>query len=65
LELTTLIKGDARLRDKPILIVSHKDRPEDRIRGLAAGANEYFTKSGFQDQNLLQTIHRLIGQPKR
>jgi two-component system sensor histidine kinase and response regulator WspE len=65
LELTALIKADARLRGKPVLMVSHKDREEDRRRGLAAGANEYFTKSGFQDQNLLQTIHKLIGEPTR
>ena len=60
LELATLIRKDARLRTLPVLMISHKDRAEDRRRGLAAGANEYLTKSGFDAKNLLQTIQHLI-----
>jgi two-component system sensor histidine kinase and response regulator WspE len=60
LELTALIRKDARLRTLPVLMVSHKDRAEDRQRGIAAGANEYLTKSGFEAKNLLQTIQHLI-----
>ena len=60
-ELTGLIRGDARLRALPVVIVSHKDREEDRLRGLAAGADEYLTKSGFQDEVLLEAVRKLIG----
>src|SRR6185312_15169733 len=41
------IKGDSRLKSTPVVIISYKDREEDRIRGLDAGANGYLTKSSF------------------
>lgn len=41
----------------------HKDREEDRLRGLDAGANRYLTKSSFQDDTFLETIVDLIGEP--
>ena len=63
LELTAMIRRDARWRKLPVLIVSHKDRAEDRQRGLAAGADEYLAKSGFQEEILLQAVCRLIGEP--
>jgi two-component system sensor histidine kinase and response regulator WspE len=56
------IKGDPRLRSTPVVIISYKDREEDRIRGLDAGANGYLTKSSFHDQTFLDTITDLIGE---
>ena len=46
-----------------MVVVSYKDREEDRLRGLEAGANYYLTKSSFQDDTLLQVVHELIGEP--
>ena len=37
IELVTLIKKDPRLNALPVMIVSYKDREEDRRRGLEAG----------------------------
>ena len=48
-----------------MVIVSYKDREEDRIRGLDAGANFYLTKSSFHDQTFLTTVADLIGEPQR
>jgi two-component system sensor histidine kinase and response regulator WspE len=62
IELVTLIRADARLQSLPVMIVSYKDRPEDRQRGLAAGADHYLAKSGFHDQLLLQAVADLIGE---
>ena len=45
------------------MIVSYKDREEDRLRGLEAGANRYLTKTSFHDETFLQTIVDLIGEP--
>ena len=45
-----------------MIIVSYKDREEDRIRGLDAGANFYLTKSSFHDQTFLDTVADLIGE---
>jgi two-component system sensor histidine kinase and response regulator WspE len=64
IELVTKIKGDARLTSIPVMIVSYKDREEDRLRGLQAGANHYLTKSSFHDESLLAAVADLIGAPR-
>jgi two-component system sensor histidine kinase and response regulator WspE len=58
------IKEDARLQSIPVVVVSYKDREEDRIKGLDAGANSYLTKSSFHDQTFLTTIADLIGDAR-
>lgn len=63
IELTSLIKQDPGLKGLPILIVSYKDREEDRMRGLEAGADYYLTKGSFQDDSLLEAVVDLIGEP--
>ncbi|WP_261357716.1 hybrid sensor histidine kinase/response regulator [Aquisphaera insulae] len=62
IQFVSHIKEDARLRSIPVIIVSYKDREEDRIRGLDVGANVYLTKSSFHDQTFLNTIVDLIGE---
>lgn len=61
--LVSLIKADPVRREIPVVIVSYKDREEDRLRGLDAGANRYLTKSSFHDETFLDTIIDLIGEP--
>lgn len=63
IELIKKIKGDPNLKDLPVIIVSYKDREEDRIRGLEAGANYYLTKSSFQDKSLNNAVRDMIGEP--
>jgi two-component system sensor histidine kinase and response regulator WspE len=62
IELAKRIKQDPRLRSLPVLIVSYKDREQDRIRGLEAGADYYLTKGSFHDETLLQAVIDLIGE---
>ncbi len=62
IELATLIKQDPRLNSVPVMIVSYKDREEDRMRGLEAGADYYLTKGSFHDETLLQAVMDLIGE---
>jgi two-component system sensor histidine kinase and response regulator WspE len=64
IQLVRYIKQDARLKSIPVVIVSYKDREEDRIRGLDAGANAYLTKSSFHDQTFLNTVADLLGEPR-
>lgn len=64
LELTRSIKQDSRLRQIPVVIVSYRDRPEDRARGLDARADCYLTKGDFQDERFVETIIELIGEPE-
>lgn len=61
IELVTLIKRDARLRGLPVMVVSYKDREEDRRRGLDAGADYYLTKGSFHDDTLIEAVADLIG----
>ena len=63
-ELTTMIKKDPQLRAIPVMIVSYKDREEDRMRGLEAGADYYLTKGSFHDETLLRAVADLIGEPE-
>jgi two-component system, chemotaxis family, sensor histidine kinase and response regulator WspE len=63
IELVSLITGDPILKAVPVMIVSYKDRDEDRQRGLEAGAAYYLTKGSFHDETLLQAVVDLIGEP--
>ena len=63
LELVAQLRADARLRDVPVIIVSYKDREEDRLRGLEAGADRYMTKNSFHDASFLEAVSELIGRP--
>jgi two-component system sensor histidine kinase and response regulator WspE len=65
IELVTLIKKDIHLHKLPVMIVSYKDRPEDRARGLSAGADYYLTKGSFHDETLLDAVSDLIGDAHR
>jgi len=62
-EFVTRIRQDKRLERVPVVIVSYKDREEDRLRGLEAGADFYLTKSAFQDDTFIEAITDLIGGP--
>jgi two-component system sensor histidine kinase and response regulator WspE len=62
IELVTLVKKDPNLKHLPVMIVSYKDREEDRRRGLEAGADYYLTKGSFHDETLLQAVVDMIGE---
>ncbi len=61
IELTRSVKQDPRLRSVPVVIVSYRDRPEDRRRGMEARADSYLTKSDFQDESFVRLVHQLVG----
>ncbi|MFJ4141569.1 hybrid sensor histidine kinase/response regulator [Pseudomonas sp. NPDC089734] len=61
IELVTLLRRDTRLQSLPVMVVSYKDREEDRRRGLDAGADYYLAKASFHDDALLDAVAELIG----
>ncbi|WP_194789331.1 hybrid sensor histidine kinase/response regulator [Pseudomonas sp. UFMG81] len=61
IELVTLVRRDHRLQSLPVMVVSYKDREEDRRRGLDAGADYYLAKASFHDDALLDAVEELIG----
>jgi len=62
IELVTLVTKDPNLKSLPVMIVSYKDRDEDRQRGLEAGAAYYLTKGSFHDETLFHAVVDLIGE---
>ncbi|HEC19263.1 MAG TPA: hybrid sensor histidine kinase/response regulator [Gammaproteobacteria bacterium] len=64
IELVRAIKQDPQLRSLPVMIVSYKDRAEDRQRGLEAGADYYLAKGSFHDDTLIEAVVDLIGEAR-
>jgi len=62
LEFVRRIRDDLRMKELPVIIVSYKDRDEDRLQGMQVGANHYLTKSSFHDDTYLQAVADLIGR---
>jgi two-component system sensor histidine kinase and response regulator WspE len=63
IEMVENIRKDPSLEGIPVVVVSYKDREEDRIRGMEAGADYYLTKSSFYDESFLEAVLELIGEP--
>lgn len=63
IELLIRIKEAADFENIPVIILSYKDREEDRARGLEAGADYYLTKSSFHNLALIEAVEDLIGPP--
>lgn len=58
--LTTRLRQNPRFQELPIILVTSLDSPEDRARGLQAGADAYIVKNAFDQDYLLRTIRELI-----
>lgn len=59
--LTRHIRAIPHLAHLPIVVVSTRDRPEDRLNGLEAGADAYITKQGLDATELTAVVRRLAG----
>jgi two-component system chemotaxis sensor kinase CheA len=59
-ELTTKIRGDKKLSEIPVVLVTALESGQDRERGIEVGANAYIVKSSFDQSNLLEVVHRLL-----
>jgi two-component system sensor histidine kinase and response regulator WspE len=62
IELVKQIKAHPKLNVLPVIIVSYRDRQDDRIQGMKAGADYYITKSSFHDDTLVNAVIDLIGE---
>ncbi len=58
--LTEKVRRYRTLSGLPVVLVTALQSPEDRERGLEAGANAYIVKSSFDQVNLLNTIRQLL-----
>ncbi len=62
IELVRKIKADSTLASTPVMIMSYKDRQQDKDLGLEAGADYYMAKGNFHDELLLNIVADLIGE---
>ena len=62
IELVKQIKADSELRSIPVIIISYKDRQEERLQGMEAGANYYLTKGSFHDHSFITAVTDLLGE---
>jgi CheY-like chemotaxis protein len=61
-ELTAHLRSIDHFSQLPIIVVSTRDRPEDRLRGLKAGADAYLTKQSLDAGELVDLVRRLGGR---
>ena len=61
LTLTRMLRENPRLSDLPIVVISTRDRPADRLAGLEAGADAYLTKQGLDARELVGLVQRVGG----
>ncbi|HUO87160.1 MAG TPA: response regulator, partial [Thermoanaerobaculia bacterium] len=61
-QLTERLRSMEHFAELPIVVVSTRDRPEDRLRGLTAGADAYLTKQGLNAGELVDQVRRLAGR---
>ena len=59
-ELTKKVRGDTRLAELPVVLVTALKSREDRERGMEAGANAYIEKASFDPRKLLSVVKRLV-----
>ncbi len=62
IEMIKNIRNHSIYSGLPIIVVSYRDRQEDRLQGMEAGANYYLTKSSFEDGTLTKAVFDLVGE---
>jgi two-component system chemotaxis sensor kinase CheA len=60
IELVTTIRQHEKFHVLPLILVTSLESPEDRQRGMSAGANAYIVKRGFNQEELLKTIQQFV-----
>ena len=60
IEFVRTLRADPRFATVPVIVVSYKDREEDRLAGMQAGATAYLTKGSFQDSTFGDTVRDLV-----
>lgn len=59
--LTSHLRQDERYQQIPVIIVTSREKAEDKRRGIQVGANAYIVKGAFDQNNLIETLQNVIG----
>lgn len=62
LELTRRLRDDPRHAHLPVVVVSTRDRPQDHVAGLEAGADAYVAKQRLDARELVALVRRVGGR---
>lgn len=62
IELTRRVRSSDLYSDLPVVVVSTRDRPADRLEGLEAGADAYLTKRDLDPRELASLIRRITSE---
>jgi len=57
---TQKVKSDPKYQHIPVILLTSLESPSEKKRGVEVGADAYITKSSFDQNNLLDTIIRLL-----
>ncbi len=64
LDVCALVKHDRRLRRIPIILLTARSQPQDRLTGAALGADAYMNKP-FSADELLAEVRRLLADREK
>lgn len=59
--LTERLRQEEKYRAVPIIIITSRAKDEDKRRGVQAGADAYIVKGDFEQSNLVEILHKLLG----
>ena len=59
--LTARLREEESYRHTPIIIITSREKEEDKRRGVQVGADAYIVKGGFVQNNLVATLRALLG----
>jgi len=59
--LTSHLRQDERYQQIPVIIVTSREKAEDKRRGIQVGANAYIVKGAFDQTNLIEILKNVIG----
>jgi two-component system chemotaxis sensor kinase CheA len=59
--LTTNLRKEEKYRNRPIIIITSREKEEDKRRGVQVGADAYIVKGDFDQSNLVETLNALLG----
>lgn len=61
LSLTQKLKEKENYKDIPVILISSRDKDEDKRKGLKVGADAYIVKDDFDQNSLIDVIRDLVG----
>ncbi len=59
-DLTRRVKADPQLARIPVILLTALDTPDNKAKGLAAGADAYLVKQRLTQAELIETIEQLV-----